>query len=245
MPMAKPPSSESMNPAMATPATVQSRPDAPVTSSSMPPQTPSSPRNKPKWSNPATLAAITTSLPPKRKNRLNPFPNLLQNQNPTPRPTNPRKSPKKSPPSNPSWNASHVVQGFSPASSLLFLHFSFLRNSSLFFRPETHFSLDFRVHPMLPSLCGKHGAFSSLPDTPPNLAQSALSANPFICHTSEKHASKSFACHTSKNIGLKVLYLPHLRKNPPAYPPFRIPLVSHLPSLVVSTLHESSPALQL
>lgn len=39
------------------------------------------------------------------------------------------------------------------------------------------------------------------------------SAKPFDCHTSEKRAHNSFACHTSKIVELKVLYLPHIREN--------------------------------
>ena len=44
------------------------------------------------------------------------------------------------------------------------------------------------------------------------------SAKSFPCHTYEKRAHNSFICHTYKNKGLKVLYLPHLRKNPPPTP---------------------------
>jgi hypothetical protein len=39
------------------------------------------------------------------------------------------------------------------------------------------------------------------------------SAKPFHCHTSEKRAHNSFACHTSKIVEPKVLYLPHIREN--------------------------------
>jgi len=46
-------------------------------------------------------------------------------------------------------------------------------------------------------------------------------AKPFPCHTYEKRACKSFACHTYKNKGLKVLCLPHLRKNPGGWSAFR------------------------
>ena len=38
------------------------------------------------------------------------------------------------------------------------------------------------------------------------------SAKSFPCRTYKKSPAKSFSCHTSEIIGLKVLYLPHLRK---------------------------------
>ena len=47
---------------------------------------------------------------------------------------------------------------------------------------------------------------------------SPLSVKSFPCRTYEKRVHNSFVCRTYKNKGLKVLYLPHLRKNPPPLP---------------------------
>src|SRR5579862_7313880 len=58
----------------------------------------------------------------------------------------------------------------------------------------------------------------------PISSQPPISPKSFPCHTYEKCACKSFACHTYKNKGLKVLCLPHIRKNSRGYPsrqPFR------------------------
>ena len=48
-----------------------------------------------------------------------------------------------------------------------------------------------------------------------------FSVKSFACRTYEKYARKSFRCRTYKNKGLKVLYLPHIRKNPRGPPLFR------------------------
>jgi hypothetical protein len=58
-------------------------------------------------------------------------------------------------------------------------------------------------------------AAADLQSQPPRFhpTQKNFSAKSFACHTSEKLAHKSFICHTSKIIKLKVLCLPHLRKN--------------------------------
>ena len=60
-------------------------------------------------------------------------------------------------------------------------------------------------------------ALGSLASTAPSqfLTPPKKSAKSFPCRTSEKRAHNSFVCRTYKIIGLKVLYLPHIRKNLP------------------------------
>src|ERR1051326_7043102 len=81
-----------------------------------------------------------------------------------------------------------------------------------------------------------------LPASPHFPAQMEISAKSFSCRTSENCARKSNHCRTSKNIRLKVLCLPHIRKKSGCHPPFlafldalpRSPFPSRAPVLSTS-----------
>src|SRR5216684_386552 len=68
-------------------------------------------------------------------------------------------------------------------------------------------------HSLLGSVCSDS---ASLTFQPSNLLTCQRSSpKSCLCHTSEKLARNSFACHTSKNSLPQVLYLPHIQAPPP------------------------------
>jgi hypothetical protein len=87
---------------------------------------------------------------------------------------------------------------FAPSSSLFVLFFSYAYKCPL------SQLLSFDIFTNARGRGAYFAVFSSIFDPP--------KSNSCICHTSENRAHKSFVCHTSKFIGLKVLCLPHFRE---------------------------------